>query len=86
MGNQHMNQVHAMGSAVGNKHRFATNVFALKSWLPLRNEDTWEKMWSSTRDALLQILFSWSICSTLLKIEQIDTGLTKDNIVQTEHT
>ena len=31
MGNQHMNQVHAMGSAVGNKHRFATNVFALKS-------------------------------------------------------
>ena len=30
MENQHMNQVHAMGSAVGNKDVFATNVFAFE--------------------------------------------------------
>ena len=65
MENQHMIQVHAMRSAVGNKDVFATNVFPLKLSLHLPNEDTREKILNSTKDALLQILLSSSICSTL---------------------
>ena len=85
MENRHMNQVHAMRSGVGNKHVFPRNVL-------LWNRDYHSQMKTlGIKRGVAWGMLCYRYCSLgqfvqLLQTQQIDTCLTRENIVQTERT
>ena len=85
MENRHMNQVHAMRSAVGNKDVFPRNVL-------LWNRDYHSQMKTlGIKRGVAWGMLCYRYCSLgqfvqLLQKQQIDTCLTRENIVQTERT